>query len=100
SADKGDNLELVALGEHRRAMLRSRDDLAVALDRDLSRVEPELAQQVADGPPGLELARLAVEDDRRHGREGTRFSPPQLHARSAPISANHHAHSGAHHKSQ
>jgi hypothetical protein len=71
---KGDDFELVAVGEERVPELRALQDAPVPLDRDPGRVEAEPFEERLDGKAGADLARLAVQDDADGGSRGYFFS--------------------------
>src|SRR6185503_4421995 len=87
SSNKGDDLESIAVREHRRRVLRARNDLAIALDGNWFSVETELRNQCEHGCPGVHDPPLSVDDHvdaRRHRGENlpptpimrTRCPPP------------------------
>src|SRR5690348_10396796 len=63
SSDKRDQLDAVAGGEHRRAVLCARHDLAVALDGNATFAEAELDEQRGDRGAFCHGAGLSVDDD-------------------------------------
>ena len=66
-SDEMHDLERVAVFDRHLIQNLSRDDLKVALDRDLARVEPQLTQHSSNAEPGRYSALLTVNLDRDTG---------------------------------
>ena len=60
------NFQRIALGERDIGKRRARDDLTIALDRDLFHVEPQRRDQIGNAA-FAHLAGIAVENDRDQG---------------------------------
>src|SRR5688572_18940615 len=72
SSDEGDELETITCEDHRRRVIRPRDDLAIALDGNSAIAEPQLSEQYGYGRAVFDFLRLSVDDyvDARRHRAG------------------------------
>ena len=63
AADEVDDLDLVAVADGRFAVAGAGDDLEVALDGNLARIEAHVGQQLVDGEPRRNQPLFAVDGD-------------------------------------
>src|SRR5688572_14026124 len=81
STDEGDDLEVIALGQHRRGVHRARHDFSVALDGDRLAREAQLPDQRRDRRAWVHRTWLSINDYvdvHRHRRERTTTPPGWL----------------------
>src|SRR5262249_46525406 len=71
SSDKGDDLNLVALGELAVRVVRTHHHVVVAFDRHLPWLQAQLGEELGDGARRQSLNRLSV-DLNLHGQKRTR----------------------------
>src|SRR3546814_20988044 len=63
AADKVDDLDLVAVLDPDLGQRRARHDLAVTLDRDLFRLQPQFRRETGEAEPGRDAPALAIDRD-------------------------------------
>jgi hypothetical protein len=70
----------VTLAQHHIGQSRARGDLAIAFDRDLGGIEPDVGDQIGDGSAACDTARFAVD-----GEEIDVSDMAKAHARSMRV---------------